>query len=109
MELIGEWTAFHDHMPGKPKTLTASGQAQFRTEGWSVAVRRSEPQGINPKMLLLELEATHDGGSPEALTTIDVTWTEETDFEYEQVAFTVLGSPEGDAVEGKTIDVKCVH
>jgi hypothetical protein len=109
MKLCGEWTAYHDHMPGKGMSLRVSGQVCFNTGGWSVELKPREPQGFNPKMLLLDLVATQDGAQTDVETEVEASWSEQTDFEYDEVSIHVSGTPEGDPVEGKTIRVKDVH
>src|ERR671921_935687 len=50
-----DWYAWHDHEPPGPATLRVTGKCEFRTTGYKVKLKRREPQGINPKDLLLDL------------------------------------------------------
>jgi hypothetical protein len=48
------WLVWHDHEPPGPPVLHVRGECEFPTAGFSVELRRREPQGINPKDLLLD-------------------------------------------------------
>lgn len=87
-----DWSAWHDHQPPGPAVLRVKGDCEFPTAGYSVELRRREPQGINPKDLLLD-RIIHEPSGPAAdvLTTVEARYEEETDFEYDTV--TVL--PDG--------------
>jgi hypothetical protein len=95
-----DWTAFHDHMPGKPQTLRVSGTCEMPTTGYEGKLRRIEPQGFNPKDLRLELMISDpSGGVSEVITPIQVTYEEQTDMEYDTVS-----------IDGyATVEVQCVH
>jgi hypothetical protein len=82
-----EWDAWHDHMPGGPATLIVSGVCKFPDDRYKVVLRRREPQGINPKDLLLELIVTERRGWTEPVeeSTLEVRYEEQTDLEYETV------------------------
>jgi hypothetical protein len=82
------WTAFHDHMPGKPRTLRVTGTVHAPTGGYEVELRLKQgAQGINPKDLLLELDVTAPQiGAPEVLTDYTAEYVKETDFEYDTVS-----------------------
>jgi hypothetical protein len=93
----GDWYAWHDHMPGSPKTLYVTGKCTFPTPGFTVELKPAVPQGINPKIYLLEKTVTPPSGpEPDVVTTIDVRYEEQTDTEYDQV--TILP-------DGVTVDV----
>lgn len=49
------WYAWLDTMPPKPDHLYATGQVQVPNPGVHALLRRKEPQGINPEILLLDL------------------------------------------------------
>jgi hypothetical protein len=49
-----DWTAVHDRQPPGPPVLTVRGACTFPTPDFSVELRRHEPQGINPRDLLLD-------------------------------------------------------
>lgn len=87
-----DWSAWHDHQPPGPPVLHVHGECEFPTAGYSVELKRSEPQGINPKDLLLDL-IVHEPTGPAAqvITTVEAHYREETDFEYDTV--TVQGHP----------------
>jgi Domain of unknown function (DUF6438) len=57
-----DWAAFHDHMPPGPSVLRVQGTCRFDTAGYSVELRRHEPQGINPRDLLLDRIVTPPDG-----------------------------------------------
>ena len=87
-----DWYASHDHMPPGPKTLYVSGKCEFPTEGYSVELRPADPQGINPKIYILE-RIVHKPSGPAAdvVTTVDVRYEEQTDTEYDQLQITPDG------------------
>ncbi len=87
-------------MPGGPATLIVSGVCRFPDDRYKVILRRREPQGINPKDLLLELIVTEEPDWEEMESTLEVRYEEQTDFEYETV--TILP-------DGAVIPVKEVH
>jgi hypothetical protein len=89
------WSAWHGSRPPAPPVLTVVGECTFPTAGYSVELRRHEPQGINPKDLLLDL-IVHEPSGPAAqvITTVEARYEEETDFEYESV--TIL--PDGPSI-----------
>ncbi len=97
----GGFRGWHDHEPPGPARLNVRGACEFPTAGFSVELRRREPQGINPKDLLLE-KVVHAPIGPAAtvLTKVDVEYREETDFEYDSV--TILP-------DGFTVRVEEVH
>lgn len=89
------WSAWHDHQPPGPATLRVTGECEFPSAGWSVELRRREPQGANPKDLLLERVVREPSGPvAQALTTLQARYEEETDFEYD----TVMILPDGASV-----------
>lgn len=94
-----DWQAIHDHMPGKPVTLRVTGECEVNDTSYTLSLRRHEPQGINPKDLLLDLVTEQAEIGNDALTTRPVEYTEETVFEYDTV--TVIGYG--------TTEVQCVH
>ena len=80
------WAAWHDHQPPGPPVLHVVGECEFPTAGFSVELRRKEPQGLNPKDLLLE-RVVYEPQGPAAtvITTVEARYREETDFEYATV------------------------
>ena len=87
-----DWNAIHDHMPGAGRTLTVSGTVDYPTPGYRAELRRAEPQGINPKILELNL-VDWPPVAPQAqvVTPVDVRYEEATSFEYDQVHIRELG------------------
>ncbi len=81
-----DWYASHDHMPPGPATLRVVGICSFPTTGYGVELRRHEPQGINPKDLLLDRIVTPPTGiiGPGS-NDVEVRYEEQTDFEYDSV------------------------
>ena len=96
-----DWSAWHDHQPPGPPVLHVRGECEFPTAGYSVGLRRTEPQGINPKDLLLDLIVREPTGpAAEVITPLEARYSEETDVEYETV--TILP-------DGGTVPVREVH
>jgi hypothetical protein len=96
-----DWNAWHDHQPPGPPTLHVRGECEFPTAGHTVELKRQEPQGINPKDLLLA-KVVHEPTGPVAqiVTTVEARYQEETDFEYDTV--TILP-------DGVSVPVEEVH
>ncbi|MGH3564587.1 MAG: hypothetical protein ACRDRH_00860 [Pseudonocardia sp.] len=97
-----DWTAFLDLQPPGPSTLRVTGTCEFPTAGFSAELRRREPQGFNPRDLLLEkIVQKPDGPAATVITAIDLRYEEKAnagDFD------TVTILP-----EGPTIPVQEVH
>ena len=51
---LSDWHAWHDLMPGAPKTLHVVGTEVFPTAGYRVELRPRVPQGINPSIYILD-------------------------------------------------------
>jgi len=82
----GNWYARQDFMPGSTPTLRVTGRCTFGTPGYTVVLKRAEPQGINPRILILDKVVTPPTGIvTQVVTTIDVSYEEETSTKYEQV------------------------
>lgn len=80
------WKAWHDRMPGSQATLHITGQCTFPTGGYAVELRPMAPQGINPKIYILNKIVNEPTGPvPQVLTVVDVSYLENTDATYEQV------------------------
>jgi hypothetical protein len=81
------WEAWHDRMPGKEPTLYVYGTAMCPTTGYSIELRRQEPQGINPLDLLLTV-VEHAPSEPalDVLTPTPAGYSERTKFEYKTVS-----------------------
>ena len=81
------WEAWHDRMPGGPATLHVTGTLSCPRPGYEVVLERHEPQGINPRDLLLRLTETKpEGVQPEVITPVPVEYREETDASYDTVS-----------------------
>lgn len=107
MDFCGEWTAFHDRMPGKDPTLRVNGTCCFTTSGWSAELRDHDgPQGINPRILMVDLVVT---APTEVVATVlteePARWEQVTAADYDQVHILVTGDAEG----SKLIDVELVY
>jgi hypothetical protein len=90
-----DWSASHGSRPPAPKVLRVAGTCRFNTTGWSVELRRHEPQGFNPKDLLLDrIVEAPQAAAGEAITDVEAKYEEETEFEYETV--TIL--PDGPSI-----------
>jgi hypothetical protein len=76
--------------------LMVRGWCTFPSSGWSIELRHAEPQGSNPKDLLLERTvALQEGYQPPVVRAIEVEYDEQTDVEYDTV--TIL--PDGPTIE----------
>jgi hypothetical protein len=90
------WSAWHDHEPPGPPVPHVRGECEFPTAGSSVELRRHEPQGINPKDLLLD-RIVREPSDPvtHVVTVVEARYREESDFEFDTV--TIL--PDGVSVQ----------
>ena len=71
------WQAWHTIRSGT-STLHVSGRCQFPTAGFKVELIRKEPQGINPRILILEKVVTAPSGPVSEVVTVEkVTYSEE--------------------------------
>lgn len=94
-----KWSAIHDHMPGPDAKLELRvyGACMCPNPGYTLTLKYKEPQGINPRDLLLELTAEPSSGSaPDVIWPCTVEYCEATDMEYDTV--TILGEG-GDTVK----------
>jgi hypothetical protein len=90
------WIAIHDHIPGidPARTLRVYGSCTCPTPGYVLTLRYKEPQGINPKDLLLELISEPPTGPvPDVVWPCTVECALATDMEHDTV--TVLGDGGG--------------
>ncbi|MGH2943595.1 MAG: hypothetical protein ACRDLN_12565 [Solirubrobacteraceae bacterium] len=91
-----DWSAVHDKEPPGPFTLRVTGACTMPTPGYTVELCRHEPQGIDPRDLLLDRVVTPPTGiQPQVLDTVDVRFEEQTDADYDTV--TIL--PDGPTIE----------
>jgi hypothetical protein len=81
------WDAWHDRMPGTTATLNVVGTCTCPTAGYTVNLERHEPQGINPRDLLLSLVETRPtGAAAEVITPVQVEYRAETEMRYDTVS-----------------------
>jgi hypothetical protein len=67
-------------MPPEPPRLTVRGECTFPTPGFKVTIKRKQPQGINPTILILEKTVVNPTGlEPQIVTTMSVEYEEKTD------------------------------
>ena len=82
----GAWYAWINKMPAAPHLLYVIGTCVFPTSGYRVELRRAVPQGINPKILILEKIVTPPSGVVlEVITTVHVRFEEFPPVEYDHV------------------------
>jgi hypothetical protein len=80
------WKAWHNNQPPGPATLYVTGKCTFPTGGYAVELKRHELQGINPNINLLDRIVHEPRGAVTQLeTTIDVKYSEKTNFKYSEV------------------------
>ena len=58
----GEFKAWIDKMPGANNTLHITGKVTVPTTGYHVSLVEAVPQGINPKILILEVKKVKPSG-----------------------------------------------
>jgi hypothetical protein len=76
-------------MPPRPARLRVRGECAFPTPGFKVTLKRKEPQGINPAILVLEKTVVNPTGlEPQLVTTIVVEYEEKTDQHVSEVLIT---------------------
>jgi hypothetical protein len=93
-----DWYAWHNRQPPGPQTLYVTGVCTVPDTGWTVELRRHEPQGINPKVLLLDLVVRKS--ETYETTAVSVRYEEATDFIYDAV--TIL--PDGPSIPVEVVD-----
>ncbi|MCA1569834.1 MAG: hypothetical protein LC798_05830 [Chloroflexi bacterium] len=82
------WSAFHGSRPPAPKTLRVTGACTFGTTGFRVELERAEPQGINPKILLLNktvIKPPEGAITAPKIAHVEARYEEVTDVEYDSV------------------------
>lgn len=57
-----EWSAVQDFMPPRPPRLRVRGVCTMPTPGYRLHLTRSEPQGTDPEILLLDLHVEPPSG-----------------------------------------------
>jgi hypothetical protein len=69
--------AWIDCTPGAPPRLIMIGDVLVPTNGWQARLTKRSPQGINPKILILDVNAQDLGGeAQESITTIPLRYEE---------------------------------
>ena len=59
----GNWRAIINRMPGPlPPALNVTGQCRVPTTGWTITLKPANPQGTNPRVLLLRKTVTPPAG-----------------------------------------------
>lgn len=101
-----DWYAWHDHEPPGPARLNVTGVCTFPTTGYTTELQPMEPQGINPKDLLMKLVIDEPEIGGAAITDVEVRFQKETDTEYESVT---IVSVETISSGGPSIPVQDVH
>lgn len=87
-----DWSAVHDHMPGKEKTLRVDGIVDYPTTGFSAWLEPSQPQGFNDRILEMDLHETAPAdAAEEVITPVPVHYEKATEKEYDQVNIRTIG------------------
>jgi hypothetical protein len=90
-----DWSAFVNRQPPEPPRLIVTGTCEFPTAGFTVELRRHEPQGINPRDLLLDKVVTAPTGPvAQVVTQVEARFEEETSTGFDTV--TIL--PDGPTI-----------
>jgi hypothetical protein len=75
--LRNTFKAWIDRAPGAPPKLVMTGNVRVPTNGWQARLTKRSPQGINPKILILDVNTEHPGGvGQEEITTIPLRYEE---------------------------------
>lgn len=53
-----DWKAWGNVQPGSNQALNVTGKVTTATGGWKVALQERNPQGIDPRILILDLNVT---------------------------------------------------
>jgi hypothetical protein len=85
-----EWKAWRDRIPPDPATLHVSGKHTFPTAGYSAELKPASPQGINPKIYILDM-MIHKPVDPviQVPEEVNIEYNEKTDVIYEQVCIRI--------------------
>ncbi|MDQ3973128.1 MAG: hypothetical protein M3276_02105 [Actinomycetota bacterium] len=82
----GRWYASLDRQPPGVPVLRVTGSCRFPTAGYVAGLRRHEPQGTNPRQLLLDLVVhAPDTPSAQVLSEVEVRYEEETEAGFDSV------------------------
>ncbi|HEV2157482.1 hypothetical protein [Bradyrhizobium sp.] len=75
--LRNTFRAWIDRAPGAPPKLVMTGDVRVPTDGWQARLTKRTPQGINPKILILDVSADQPAGAAqEQITTIPLRYEE---------------------------------
>ena len=75
--LRNTFKAWIDRAPGAPPKLVMVGDVRVPTDGWQARLTKRSPQGINPKILILDVAAEQPAGAAqEEITTIPLRYEE---------------------------------
>jgi hypothetical protein len=95
--------AWKDEMPGSAHKLIVTGEVVFPTTGWKARLSEAVPQGINPSILVLELDTTKPiGNAGQMVTRSPVRFEKTPAGAYDQVMIRGAGA-------NFTLDVGVVH
>ena len=103
-----EWLAIEDRMPPGPPKLRVGGVLTAGSPNYKATLTKASPQGINPKILLLDLNVTKPGGfQPGIVVPLPVRYEEKVkEGQYTQVQIKADGEL---LTEDELIDVEVVH
>jgi hypothetical protein len=80
------WSAILDKMPPERPRLTVKGICTCPTGGFKPSLKKAIPQGINPSILILDLEAVAPTGIVNQMVTdSEVTYREDDSPNYQEV------------------------
>jgi hypothetical protein len=82
-----DWTAWVDEMPPGPSSLHVHGRVTVPTPGYEATLSPTVPQGINPKILMLDLKVARKPGIwPQHVAQINASYVQQPyEGHYEQV------------------------
>jgi hypothetical protein len=78
-------------MPGSPPTLHVGATCTAQTNGYHFSLVREEPQGINPRDLLLRLSVDASEFANEVVTTYQIHYREDTETRFDSVSIVPNG------------------
>lgn len=103
--LSAGWRATQDRQPPPPYTLLVEGTPSLPTPAHTPVLKRAEPQGVNPRVLILNLTAIAPAyPAPQVVTPAPVRYDERSGREYDQVAIRSTVATAAD----ETIDVHVI-
>lgn len=101
-----QWEAVQNRQPPTPHSIRVSGKPCMPSANYEPVLTRAVPQGINPRVLLLDLTAADTGGvGADVLRRAPVTYEETSNQEYDQVQIRSHVNTEHSA----TIDVQILE